>query len=56
MSPASVSLGYEYDQNGITMAKVTALSPESALSALLAPTGLTLLQNNMLSLKHDSPS
>ena len=43
MSLASVSPGYEYDQSGVTMAEVPALSPwsalppESALSALLAP-------------------
>ena len=34
---ASVKLGHEYDQSGITMAKVPALSPRFALSAAVAP-------------------
>ena len=49
MSLASVSPGYEYDQSGVTMAEVPALSsrsalpPKSALSALLTePTVVAL--------------
>ena len=46
MSQASVSPGYEYDQSGVTVAEVPALSPRPALppeSALSARCPLTAL-------------
>ena len=43
MSLPSVSPGYEYDQSGVTMAEVPALSPLSALPPKSAQHPLTAL-------------
>ena len=55
MSLASVSPRYEYDQSGVTVAEVPALSPRSALSTGCPLTALLVESTTVAPLEAKSP-